>query len=119
MTLAVSAHAAMNASCGTVRTLHQQEPATPSACMIRMQASSMCKAAHGRARPRIWTGVLMPRYLGPVGEGASAQVVLAQDELRRGSPPVVLKVMRRHLAAAGQKVLSGIPLLNMQPSCSM
>lgn len=52
---------------------------------------------------------LVCRYLGPVGDGVSAQVVLAQDELRPGSPPVVLKVMRRHLAAAGQKVLSSIP----------
>ncbi len=55
-----------------------------------------------------WVAHAVCRYLGPVGEGASAQVVLAQDELRRGSPPVVLKVMRRHLAAAGQKVLSSI-----------
>jgi hypothetical protein len=61
---------------------------------------------------------LARRYLGPVGEGASAQVVLAQDELRRGSPPVVLKVMRRHLAAAGQKVLPGIPLFKLQQAAA-
>ena len=56
---------------------------------------------------------LVCRYLGPVGDGVSAQVVLAQDELRPGSPPVVLKVMRRHLAAAGQKVLSSTLLLGV------
>lgn len=50
------------------------------------------------------------RYLSTVGEGASAQVLLAADELRLGAPPVVLKVMKRQLAFAGQKVSAAVQL---------
>ena len=98
LTSAGSVHVAMGV-------LQHHRPASakhtmPSACMAQLHAASQqhaqgCTAVISLAR----------RYLGPAGEGASAQVVLAQDELRRGSPPVVLKIMRRHLAAAGQKVL--------------
>ena len=44
------------------------------------------------------------RYLSPIGEGVSAQVLLVGDELRPEGPPLVLKVMKRTLAYAGQKV---------------
>ncbi len=50
------------------------------------------------------------RYLSTVGEGASAQVLLAADELQLGAPPVVLKVMKRQLAFAGQKVSAAVQL---------
>ncbi|KAK9826879.1 hypothetical protein WJX81_003020 [Elliptochloris bilobata] len=43
------------------------------------------------------------RYLSLLGEGASAQVVLAEDVLGGASELVAIKVMRRQYAYAGQK----------------
>ncbi|CAL8471251.1 g10793 [Coccomyxa elongata] len=42
-------------------------------------------------------------YLSVIGEGASAQVILAEDTLRPGNHLVAIKIMKRQYSYAGQK----------------
>lgn len=45
------------------------------------------------------------RYLGVLGEGASAQAVLAEDTLHKSGGLVSIKVFRRQYSYAGQRVI--------------
>ncbi|DBA94072.1 TPA: hypothetical protein ACH3X1_001720 [Trebouxia sp. C0004] len=51
------------------------------------------------------------RYLRLVGEGTSAQVILAEDTHSHKSKLVVIKVLKRHFAAAGHKELRALRFL--------
>ncbi|KAL0022819.1 hypothetical protein WJX79_002192 [Trebouxia sp. C0005] len=65
---------------------------------------------------RLKVGINLPllarrfRYLRLIGEGTSAQVILAEDTHRHKRELVVIKVLKRHFAAAGHKELRALRL---------
>ncbi|DBA71775.1 TPA: hypothetical protein ACH3X2_011041 [Trebouxia sp. C0005] len=67
---------------------------------------------------RLKVGINLPllarrfRYLRLIGEGTSAQVILAEDTHRHKRELVVIKVLKRHFAAAGHKELRALRFLH-------
>ncbi|KAK9918761.1 hypothetical protein WJX75_006665 [Coccomyxa subellipsoidea] len=87
------------------------------------QAPSLASQTLGDGRLNV--GTHMPllakrySYLSVIGEGASAQVILAEDTLRQGGHLVAIKIMKRQYSYAGQKEARALRYIQSRsPECT-